>query len=152
MNTGKSKLLLIIAGIFVVSALLVVSFQRGRLARAMMVASVQRGVEYIFDQSLASEPTSNQTSLATLQLSEFRRFLFKPDGTITDVLPSFVTPPDVFITSQTLSLPTNALVCVVRMPDGHLFGITSRRVWQPVDDQTFEKWPHQSLSANAAGK
>jgi len=65
------------------------------------------------------------------------------------ILPSFVNSQDVFLPRESVSIPSDGLVCVVRVGDTRLYGITGKRAWREVSPPEFDGWPHESLAANA---
>jgi hypothetical protein len=144
-NTKQGLFVSVIAIAVLLCCAFGISIHSARVLHEVMVSSAQAGLESVFDQCVAAAAGSTQRDPAQVQPADIRKVLLKADGSLSDRLPSFLSVSDVFLPRETISIPTNQLFCVVRMPGARLFGITGRRTWRPVGERALKQWPHQRL-------
>jgi hypothetical protein len=105
-----------------------------------MVSSVQDGLEKVFDLCVGSKngPT-------IIESTNIVRELISPENAVTTNLPAFVRVTDVLVASEDVSIPSDELLCAVRMPTGKIYGITGKRVFSAIKKETVENWSYKEL-------
>lgn len=126
----------------------VVAFRSADSHRDIMLGALQRGMEHAYDQALAETPRPNPEQSCSLQTSALRTVLLGAKEQHA-IFPTFVNLQDVFLPLESVLIPSDELVCVVRVGDARLYGITGKRAWREVNPGEFGKWPHESLATNA---
>jgi len=133
-------------------ALIMVSHHIGATARRSMVGSVEFALKQVFTQAneLTIQPTglTNKSVIATLVIEPARLSMlqyYTVDGD-SRVFPSFVAQSNVFLTTESVHVPSHDILCVVQMPDGSLHGIDGSGVCSNVSTQQFSRWHHRPLA------
>jgi len=148
MRGNQSLLVLGLVAVVAVIGIGVVAFRSAQLHRDVMLGALQRGLERAYDQAIAATPKPKPEQPSSLPPSALRMVLLDAKGQLS-ILPTFVSVQDVFLPRESVSIPGDELVCVVRVNDARLYGITGKRAWREVNPSEFGSWPHESLATNA---
>ena len=145
-----SQPLMVLGLVGVVAALGIgfVAFRSANSHRDIMLGALQRGMERAYDQAVAGTPRPSPEQPFSLPTSALRTVLLDAKEQRT-ILPSFVNSQDVFLSRESVAIPSDGLVCVVRIGDNRLYGITGKRAWREVSSGEFDSWSHESLATNA---
>ncbi len=142
----------LVIGLVALLAALGIGFVALRSARShqdAMLGALQRGLERAYDQAVAGTPNPEPEQPFSLPTPALRTVLLNAKE-LRPILPTFVNAQDIFLPRGSVSIPSDELVCVVRVDDERLYGITGKRAWREVSRSEFGNWPHDSLTTNAA--
>ena len=147
MRTNQSVLVLCLVAVVVAVGIGVVAFRTADSHRDVMLSALQRGMERAYDEALSGTPRPEPQKPFSLPTEALRRVLLNAPEQRA-VLPSFVNAQDVFLPRESVPIPSDELVCVVRLDSDRFYGITGKRSWRAVGPGEFGRWPHASLSTS----
>src|SRR5690348_13302178 len=116
----------------------------GKIHREIMLDAARGGLETVYDQSWAKTPRSGLEQPVVLSPQVLQETLARARE--RHILPSFLDSQDVFIASQSIPMPSDGLICVIRFGDSDFYGISGRRAWSKISFEEFTNWSHSSLS------
>lgn len=148
MRGNQSLLVLGLVAVVAAIGIGVVAFRSADSHRDVMLGSLQRGLERAYDQAIEATPNPKPEQPSSLPPSALRTVLLDAKGQRA-ILPTFVSAQDVFLPRGSVSISSDELLCVVRVSDARLYGITGKRAWREVNPSEFGSWPHDSLATNA---
>lgn len=151
MRGNQSFLVLGFVAVVAAVGIGITAFRSANSHRNIMLGALQRGLERAYDQAIATTSNSKPEHPSSLPPSALRTVLLNAKGQHI-ILPTFVSTQDVFLSRRSVSIPSDELVCVVRVSDACLYGITGKRAWREVNPSEFGGWPHESLVTNAVAR
>lgn len=134
----------IIAGVLLGVAV-TVSVRMGRSNQRAMVLALRDGFERAYDEAVSRLPTNDLERRVSSEL--VRTVILDPARRSQPIVPGVVSPGNVFIPKEGATVPSQDLLCAVRLGSGQMYGIACDRTWRRVSNQEFARWPHQVLLA-----
>lgn len=148
MRFSQPALVLGLVALFAALGIGFVALRSANSHRDVMLGALQRGLERAYDQAIAGTPNPKPEQPFSLPASALRTVLLDAREQRA-ILPTFVNAQDVFLPRGSVSIPSDELVCVVRIGDERFYGITGKRAWREVSRSEFGSWSHDSLATNA---
>jgi hypothetical protein len=128
MRFSQPLMVLGLAGAVAALGIGFVAFRSANSHQEIMLGALQRGMERAYDQAVAG-----------VRHSETQEPLSLPSSALRNVFLDVREP---------VPITSNGLVCVVRLGDTRLYGITGRRSWRKVGLDEFSRWPHEPLTSD----
>jgi len=121
------------------------AFRSAESHQDVMLDALQRGMERVYDSAITGESGSEPVQSPSVSSRAVRKILSKEP----QLLPSFVSPENVFVARRTSAVPSDELVFLIKLESTRFYGITGNRLWRMVTPEELETWPHESLVTNA---
>jgi hypothetical protein len=116
-----------------------------------MVVSVESALKEVFTQAnevaIQANGLTNKSVIDSLVIEPaFLSKLQFPVNGHGEIFPSFVARSNVFLSIQSVHVPSDEILCVVEMPDKSLHGINGGGICLTVSSEQFGNWPHRTLA------
>ena len=119
--------------------------RQGNSASRAMAASVQHGLGVAYDRIVLMAGDQGELTDFKLSNDRFRTVLLgDSQGQHQRALPTFVASQDVSVPAPAIQLGVDELICVVRLKNRRLIGLTGKRVVRDVSETEFRTWLNEN--------